>query len=547
MIRRVFFITSTQIKVFEWDKKHLSSAYEFKNQEQSIHEFEHYLQAAQAISSHVLVELLDEDFQREKIPHIFGRDRQALIQRQITRHYRDNKYTHAHIIGRDKQGRRDDEVLLTSISNPEPVDIWMALFTKHDVPIKGIWSLPLMSETTIKKIGEKNENVLLVSRQMRSTLRESCFRHERLLLSRQVKIDQSLKKQHAPSAYLSDGIDQIHKYLSNQRIIPFGSKLHVYCLLPEDLLAQAQKDYKNTDIIIYHFVALESLAQSYGITSDHGYEADVFFSYLCSKKSSHDNYHPGGEKNAYYAHIAEKGLFYLSTLGSLLLLTIAALLVIHSLEIQTDIRIAESIHNGLKNTYARQYSHLEAQIESAQRMEETVHFSERLQKEAQVSPEQFLIPLGDILGKSRYSMIHISSLHWEKYHGNDLETLRLQVWKKTTPDLNEFSEYPYNEAEIDDKIPVITISGTMARNGLAYRETVAIMENFVRDLTHIEGVDRIWVARTPVDIRVNSLFSDQAGTDTDLFVESDDANIYEIKLLLKPSQPDENLEVADNA
>lgn len=549
MIRRVFLITSNQIKVFEFDQKHLSSSYEFKNHEEGLKEFELYLTASQAISSQVLVELLEEDFQRDKIPHVFGSDRQALIQRQITRHYRDNKHTHAHIIGRDSAGRRDDEVLLTSISNPEPVDIWMEIFDKHNVPITGIWSLPLLSEELIKKISQKHENILLVSRQMRSTLRESCFRGDRLLLSRQVKLDQGVRVKNIPAAYVSDGVEQIHKYLSNQRIIPFGSKLDVYCLIPENVLTDARESYQDSNILGYHFITIESLFKQFGITSDHGHQADVLFAFLCSRKaSSSDHYHPGGEKNAYYTHLFEKAIFYTSTIGSLVLLTVAAFLVVNGLEKRQDMQVIQASTERLQRTYNETYIDYEAQIEGADLVRETFFFSERIKNESRVSPEDFLIPLGEVLGRSQFSLINLTSLVWEKFHGNELETLRKDVWRKTTPNLTEYSEYPYNEAEMDDKIPVVTLGGTMRHDDLPYRETVKVMQDFVKALQNMPEVKNLFVSKTPVDIRVDSQFSDQSGTDTELHIKSNEAYLYEITLLLGPSEPDDiGLEVADGS
>ena len=232
MTKRVFFITSNQIKVFDWNKKKLAHSAEFKCSEEGMRDFEEYLQSSPATVSNILLELLEEEFQRDKIPHVLGKDRQVLLERSITKLYRDNKYVFTKWIKREPEGRRDDEYLLTSVSNPEPVELWMDLLEKHHVPVAGIWSLPIISEDLLKKLPEKAQHILLVSRQMRSTLRESYFSNGKLILSRQVRIDREIRRQRSALAYISAGIEQIYRFLSNQRFIQFGSTLDIYCLMP---------------------------------------------------------------------------------------------------------------------------------------------------------------------------------------------------------------------------------------------------------------------------------------------------------------------------
>ncbi len=542
MTRRVFLITSNQIEVFDWQKKTLFSFYEFKNNEEGIKNFEHYLEVTEAAPTQVLVELLEEDFQREKIPYILGSDRTALIQRQIVRHYRDNKYTHSHILGRDPEGRRDHKLLLTCISNPEPLDVWMELLNKHHTPISGIWSLPLISADLLKKLNVKSESALLVSRQMRSTLRESYFSHNKLLLSRQVKISKELTRERTAKGYISEGVDQIHKYLSNQRIIPFGSKLDVLCILPEELMQEAEDLYTETDILRYQFFSLDKLFADYGIVSKHKREADVLFSYLCSLKPiGSDHYHPRDDKNTLYGFFLDRIVFHTYTFGSLVLFIFAAFLMLSSMDVNNKQAETDASTKRLQRIYSENYAGQEYKVEAADVILETIDFSKRLKNESSISPENMLPELSRIYSDPRYAIVSLDSLNWEKLHGNPLDTLRQDIWAKTTPKSLEYQEYEYNEAELNDKVPVLQLKGRLNTASLSYRQTVAIMESFVARLQALPGVDQLMVIRTPVDIRVTSRFSDDSGADATVRVISDDADDYEIMLLLSPSEPHDTI------
>lgn len=537
---RVFFITRNQLKVFEWTKKKLNNWYEFKNSEEGFREFEDYLVSTPDTVSKILLELLEEEFQRDKIPHVLGSDRKNLIKRQITRHYRDSRHVHARLIGREKNGRRDDEYLLTSISNTEPLDAWVDLLNKHNVPVVGIWSTPLLSVELLKQIPDKTESMLLVSRQMRSTVRESYFNEGKLILSRQVRIERGIRNQRIASTYLSHGADQIHRFLSNQRIIQFSSKLDVFCLMPGDLVEQSTGGLQDTNVLRYHFLSLDEIFDSYGINSDWEREADALFAYLCHTKSAlSDHYQPDGDKKYYRNYLINRGIHYLTTLGSLVIATIGAFLLINSLEINEDKQVLDQSTQRISHIYTNTYAMHEEKIQVAAAVKDVVAFSKRLYNEADVSPELFLTPLGNILKQKRFERISLTSLTWNKVNGNELSAIRRDIWRKTTPNLGPYDEYPYNESELDDKVPKIVLTGIMARDGISYRETVSIMEDFVRHLQQLDQVEQLIVNRTPVDIRIHSRFHDQSGVDYTLQAKSDDADIFDIMLLLQPSEPDE--------
>lgn len=537
MSKRVYFITSNQMKVFEWHDKKLLGSSEFKNNEQGLRDFSEYLNSVKPVMSHVLVELLEEDFQREKIPHVYGKDRQALIKRQVDRHYSHSPYTHSHIIGREKDGRKDDEILLTCIFNTEPIQLWMEKFEQYKIPIMGIWSLPILSEDYAKRLPVESKNVLLVSRQMRSTLRESYFREGKLLLSRQVKLNRDIRAQHTAAAYLTDGVEQIHKFLSNKRTIQFGDTLDVYCLMPEDLIAEAKNLYRDTDLLRYHFLPLHDAFVDCEIISHEEKEADALFAGLCARKRlGTAHYKLEHSKKLIHNHVVDKGISYISTLGSLCLLLLACLLFVMSYETNNKQKVTDVTTARLLSYYDKNFAHIEEQLNSADTIRETVALYTRLKKETTRTPEQFLTPLGSILSRQEFSVLSVKSLSWEKYSGSELNRLREEIWSRTTVRTDEYQEYEYDEESLRDKVPVVVLMGKMQRENINYSDTVFIMQKFVEHLRQLPEVEQLLVVKTPVDIRVSSNFSDQSGADPNLRYRSDEANMYEIMLLLKPTE-----------
>ncbi len=539
MSRRVYLVTSNRIEIFDWHHNQLLACHEFRNDEVGVQEFEGYLKSVSPKVTHILVELLEEEFVIDTIPHVSGPDKSNLIQRKLVRHFREQKYTYAKVMGREEKGRRDDELLMTCISNLEPLEVWMEKIVQYQIPVSGIWSLPLLSEELLGKLKIDSDAVLLVSRQMRSALRESVFLKKKLVLSRQVSIDRECRGQLVPESYISPNIDQIHKYLANQRIIPFGAVLDVVCILPKVLIDAARKDFIDTDILRYSFLSLEGVIEKLGIQSEVKTEADVVFANLCAHKHiGTDHYSRKQDRQALYTNLCKRTISVACSFGSVAIVLIAVLFAVATYRTHLDVEETHRQEIDLQNTYNEKYEALENVINGVDTMVESLSLIDRLRNESLVSPDRFFTPLSNILGNRNFTDVKLYALAWEKLHGNELEALRNEVWQKTTPKIEEWQEYPYNEAELDDKIAVVTLKGELNREGLSYRETVATMEAFVRSLQKLDMVEKLMVIKTPVDIRVDSNFTDDSGTDISLRVTSDDADDFEILLLFGPSEAD---------
>ena len=533
--RRVFFITSRQMKVFLWQAKHLEYSYEFKLNDDGIKLFEEYLGSEDKIPSRVLVDLLEEDFQLEKIPHLRGNDKKALVDRQIKKHYRDNKYVHSHQVLREKVGRKDDEILLSTLSNTEVIDPWFNLFDRCEIPIIGIWSLPILSEKLSKAFPHKNENILLVTRQMRSILRETFFRNGKMLISRQIRIEKEFIYSNSVSSYLTKSVDQIHRFLANQRIIGFDSVLIVKSLMPKSLIPEARESFSDTATIKYEFIPLEEVFEYFSITSDETLQADSMFSFLCSKQTAiSDHYSRREEKEIYYKHIADKSVFYFTYIGSLLLFVLSAFLYVSAVNVNFETQVTKSNYSRLVNEYNRNYSPYENEISQAALVKEYVGFANILTAESNLSPENLFPALSKVMSKSKHRRITLTSMGWEKYHSESLNQLIMDLNRITSEQNNEFEDIGMDESytSYEGRFPLLELSGEMDRKGLDYRETVALMEAFFKDLNNLEMVELLWVKQVPVDVRVYSKFSDQSGVDESQRYKIDGADRFVVLMLI---------------
>lgn len=119
----------------------------FGTDESGRRNFARYLQQTPDYPIYVLVDIMEEEFRTDTIPHVFGSDRKALIKRRQSRLFKETVYFHTQIQGREEQGRRDSKVLFMALSNQEIIRPWLEILEQHKVPLAGMSSLPLVTES----------------------------------------------------------------------------------------------------------------------------------------------------------------------------------------------------------------------------------------------------------------------------------------------------------------------------------------------------------------------------------------------------------------
>ena len=134
----------------------------------------HTLCADEKSEIYQLVDVIEEDFRVETIPHVYGKDKQAVINRLLDKYYRSsNQFTYSETLSREKAGRKDDNVLLGAITNAKLITPWLEIIERCGTPLSGIWTLPLISKDLLKVMKVKADSVLLVSQQVSSSRSDS--------------------------------------------------------------------------------------------------------------------------------------------------------------------------------------------------------------------------------------------------------------------------------------------------------------------------------------------------------------------------------------
>ncbi|MDP2759559.1 MAG: hypothetical protein Q8O64_04025 [Sideroxyarcus sp.] len=203
----------------------------------------------------LLVDIIEEDFHLESIPHLIGPSRRALIDRKFEQYYRTTPFRQATLVKRQSEGRRDDEYLFSALTNPQRISPWLDILHAHKIPLVGIYSVPNISASLLE--GIESEHILLLTWGKLAGLRQTYFHNKRLLFSRLIPI--------AGDATLIDAISaetpRTQQYLKSLSLPPAGEVLDVYILCHAGDKAQLQTLLENERDLNLHYLDLNEFAQ----------------------------------------------------------------------------------------------------------------------------------------------------------------------------------------------------------------------------------------------------------------------------------------------
>ena len=284
--------------VYLFDGTQLAQAYIFSGDDHGYALFDRAFAQLGPAPLCVLVDVVEEEYRQETVPHVGRSDRRAVLARKHARLFRGTSYHHALAQGRESDGRKDDRVLLTAITRPEVLAPWLAALHQHKVAVTGIYSLPVLSERLLKRIGAVAPNVLLISAQQASGLRQSFFRDGQLKISRLAQLPRLGSVPFAD--YLLGEVEKLKRYLNSLALISRDSPLSVYILSHGQLLSELEQHCHDSDNEKFVLLDVDQVAAQVGLVGAAGaHFSDVVFARLLASEVP-PNHYARAEQTQYY-------------------------------------------------------------------------------------------------------------------------------------------------------------------------------------------------------------------------------------------------------
>jgi hypothetical protein len=519
IMKRLFYFTGYRMSVQHWNGKTLVGTSSFEPTESGLEKFRSYLLQADNIPGKFLVDVIEEDFRNEKIPHVGSRDRKAVVNRLIDRFYRSShEYCYSEITGREKGGRKDDIVLLGAMTNPQLMQPWISILEECEVPLSGIWTLPLISRNLLKTIKACNGVVLLVSQQVNSNVRQTLFRDGKLVSSRQSIINQDMSDISGIGTLAAPEVTRTVDFIRAQNLVAANEVINLHILGSKEQILSLRESFKENDRQKVTIHQITDIQNKLGLTGVEEKFSDNLFAWLCvSQRFCSSHYGAHQSFNRYYNKVAASALYA----ASLLVIITGALLtqsnISDTMEYEKSITLLNKEERQYKELYAKKFKDFEEVFQNAGVMNSAVELADRIKLNSRTSPLDFMISLSDILSQDKSNELYIDRIEWRAVNINEKN-------KKT------------QKANFTGKLPVqhdAVVTGRIDDPENNYRASIDHIQRIIDYLKSSPRVENVETLILPVDLRSESKFSTESGVEIRQSTNRENSGIFSLKITMK--------------
>jgi len=307
-MKHLFYLGSERLDAWLWEAGRLSGPASFAATRAGVDAFLGYLeQHHPGTPALLLADLVEEDFQRLLLPHVGGQAGRNLLERRLLQQYRETPYRQATVQDRADEGRRDDIVLCSALTNPALLLPWTEALELLKTPLAGVYSVSLLSEELADRlgVGREHEHLLLVTQQSagvrQSYFHKGCLKFSRLTLAADRE-----------GAVVNAGVEtaRTQQFLVSVRLVERGEQLHAVMIAHGQELERWSGQCQNGPETVYHFIPLGIAAGLAGIAlpSEDAPLADPMFLELLARTRPASHYRLGEEGRYYKLWRARRAL-----------------------------------------------------------------------------------------------------------------------------------------------------------------------------------------------------------------------------------------------
>lgn len=499
--KRLLYLTDRNARAYRWQRGKLTFLREFAGgDEPELEAFEAWLREERRTPLFIVADLIEIDFRVEVMPHASPLDAYQLRQRKLNSIYRSSPFRNALNLGREPDGRRDDRVLLSAITNPDTLSPWLPAIERGKAPLAGICIPPLLLNKAAKAWA--GEHTLLITRDDDAGLRLTYFFAGELRFSRLTPHFEKNPQELAP--LLIEEVARTQQYLLNLRLLGRDDALHIYVADQEPQLATWQAELQSSRLLHFDTINLRELAEKAQAPSiDNNATATDIYITLAAQGFAQNHYGSG-----HYVHEAYLRLLRISIQATVLAMTgiglTTALYDIYVLyDLQQQTKQAQEKTIRIESQYQKIKSSFPPAPASAEAMQEADQTIDKLKAE-QAAPRAILDQISQALDKA--PIIRLKRLTWR--YGKPQDTVGNTEIISAPPAQSAAQPSASASEEADKKKWHVLIEGEIPYT-IKQREALAAVDTFIKTLTS-ENVSTE-VLRLPYNVRPDAQLKGQSG------------------------------------
>ncbi len=306
MARTLLFLSADSFHARIWNSGQLGESQNFTYDANGRENFSAFLKLHRH-PAYLLVDVIEEDFRLETVPHLIGPSRRDLLARKFEQFYRSTPFRQATLLQRQADGRRDDEMLFSALTNPQRISPWVDVLLANEIPLVGIYSLPNISAPLIK--GIPSDHVLLLSWEKNAGLRQTYFNSKRLHFSRLIPISEG----GSFTQSVATETPRTQQYLKSLSLPPPGEILdvHIICNDADRLALESSLEASNE--LHYTYLDIQKLGKRFKAKNDYtDSDATPLLLHLLASKQPGSHYADAGHTHFYQLWQLRRILFGLA-------------------------------------------------------------------------------------------------------------------------------------------------------------------------------------------------------------------------------------------
>jgi len=506
--RHVLYLTNTVLVSLVSRGGRIAGRQAFPVSGADIAAFEKHLAGVRGLPTYLITDLSEEDFRLDTIPHLGPRDRDAVMGRKLNQLFRNTAYRHAIVQGREPDGRRDDRVVYTAITNEQVLRPWVEILERLQVPLEGIYSSAVLSGRLLAELGLAFPHTLLVTFTPGESVRQAYFRNKEIKFSRLTPVD--LEEGLTLGGFLAAESTRTWQYLDSLRYFGTDERLEVCVVVhPKDRPA-IEPALRDIDQISYRVVDIEQAAAKVGMKPPPiSSSAEELLSHVFLRRREANHFAPPELRRFAVIHRARNAI----------LAAAAAVLVVGAayggwnltFALQHQAKGVQTLNqaDALNREHDNLLRSIPSQGAAGQTMRDAVAFYSGSIR-AYPTVGTFLQPLSLVL--ERYPDIRLSQIQWQAADDEKVTPVLVPMAPRALPPVKAASgkeagadkaaKGPGDPAEgtfVTGRVAVAVLEGSVKVEGLGFRDALAQVQRLVDDIGRVGGY-RASLVDSPLDL-----------------------------------------------
>lgn len=493
-IKRILYITDQDMTVHVAHGRRLLGKRSYAPDEQGFDAFSRDLAQAPGLATQILLDITEEEFHEERIPHVFGHDQRKILERKQKQRFRGRRWNFHEKQGREKAGRRDDLFLLSAITREELLEPWLQHLAEQSVPLERITSVPLLGSHLYRRLHLSHAHVLFVSHGEHGGIRQSFLVNGKLKTSRM-----------APTPEMEEGeyvglilaeVKRMQQFLISSFLLPQGEPLHLYLLGSNQvqvLMGKVLAGEPGIRLHSYNLQAIEEKLHYQGLgRANH---ADGLFALLLANARSISAYTTFEDRLFYYHQSARRVLQGAAAAILLGTLVTVGFGLVRQLEVGDSLVTVEQAIDRYQGLHARLQASSPSTDLSGFRMKDAVDAHGKLQR-MKMQPYKLLSQVGQVL--SQHPEVRLWRIDWQLVRQNqDLELVGNLIDRRFAGQSQESTDKAHNNSWV----PALRLKGEVERRSVSWRLLHQSFEQMVNGLGESDAISQVHVHRWPLEVR----------------------------------------------